>query len=432
MRVLALTDSDSYLKWGAAVLERAPESWNAQLVVLANPAAPSAAQTATALAGTRFAAALPPVVDLAGVADLIADGDTPFDVVLLSVRGPVVRVLVRSIVEAATLAGRRRPVLVGGLPGISIPATRKALYYRAQVDLMLLHSVREIREFTWLAAQMGMEQQFALGTLPFLPRERTVTAPGRDIVFAAQAKVPRSKEDRQLVLSWLAQAARGHPRRRVVIKIRAVVGEQQTHAEKYPYTDLLAEMPNVPPNLVVASGPMLRHLDQAAALVTVSSTAAIEAAAMGLPVLVLDDFGVSDDLINPVFEGSGLFGSSRALITGDFARVRESWLADNYLHDECTDDWVERIDALVTAHAASPIPLRAQHRGSLGGNLRRIWDRKRALGSYDTSLSGHLAIAVGTPARWVVLALRYPRRLANRRRAERVHRPATAPSMSRR
>ena len=139
MKVLAIADSDSYIKWGASVLERMPPQWDRSLVVIATPAAPSDGQLASALAGTGFAPEAVPVLLLADLADRMAV-DKP-DVVLLSVRGPVVRVLIRSIMQSV----ERRPVIVSGLPGISIPATRKALYYRAQVDYFLLHSRREIR-----------------------------------------------------------------------------------------------------------------------------------------------------------------------------------------------------------------------------------------------------------------------------------------------
>lgn len=403
MRVLAIADSDSYVKWGAAVLQRMPADWHTGIVVIATPAAPSADQLAAALSGTRFAPEATPVRGLRELAALIA-AERP-DVVLFSVRGPVVRVLVREVLAASPV----RPVFVSGLPGISIPATGKALYYRAQVDLMILHSKREVREFAALASAAGIRQDFALARLPFLQELSGQDAhrePGRDIVFAAQAKVPREREDRIRVLGWLAETARRTPSARVVVKLRAVRGEQQTHSEKYPYEDLLAELDEAPENLVVASGPMRAHLDTAAALVTISSTAAIEAAAEGVPVLVLDDFGIDAALINPVFEGSGLLGASSAMIAGEFRRPSASWLDDNYFHVTASEDWIPAIEALLRERSAGTLELRPQVRGTLGGNLRRVWDRKRALGHHDRTLSGALALAVGTPARFAVLAAR--------------------------
>ncbi len=400
MRVLGVADSDSYIKWGASILSRMPGSWARELVVIRTPALPSSRQLDSAFAGTGFSAADSPLVDLSDLADLVAE-QRP-DVVLLSVRGPVVRVLVRMIVAA----GPHRPLIVSGLPGISIPATLLALYYRSQVDMLILHSKREIAEFGELAASWGIRQDFALATLPFLSGLPRATDRGTDVVFAAQAKVPRTLADREALLGWLAEAARARPDRRVILKLRGTTGEAQTHSERYPFDAMLNALDGRPENLVVSTGPMSEHLESAAALVTVSSTAAIEAIAMGVPVLAIDDFGVSGRLINLVFEGSGVLGSSRQLIDGDFRSPEPGWLDANYFHEPSDDDWVAAIEAGVARRLEGPLPLRAQFRANLGGNLRRIWDRKRALGKYDRSPEGYLALAVGLPLRSAVRLLR--------------------------
>lgn len=399
MKVLGVADSDSYIKWGASILGGMPAAWSRGLVIIRTPALPSAGQLDSALAGTGFSPADAPLVDLADLAAHIAH-ERP-DVVLLSVRGPVVRVLVRAIVAA----GRHRPLIVSGLPGISIPATLLALYYRSQVDLLILHSKREIEEFAELAESWGIQQDFGLATLPFLSGLPAAEG-GSDVVFAAQAKVPKSLEDRTSLLGWLAEAARVRPDQRFIIKLRAITGEAQTHSERYPFDVLLGEFDDAPDNLVVSTGPMSQHLEGAAALVTVSSTAAIEAVAMGVPVLALDDFGVSGGLINLVFEGSGLLASSRELVAGEFPTPRPEWRDANYFHAAGDETWIAAIEAGVARREHGPLPLRPQFRATLGGNLRRIWDRKVALGEYDTSPEGYLALALGIPLRGGVRLLR--------------------------
>lgn len=416
--MVGIADSDSYVKWGASILERMPDGWDRSLTVIRTDALPSAAQLASALVGTRFAADTTPCVDLADLAELVAR-EQP-DVVLLSVRGPVVRVLVRAIVAA--MPGNR-PVIVSGLPGISIPETLNALYYRSQADLFVLHSKREIRSFGTLARELGIAQEFGLATLPFLTGRSASGAGGEDIVFAAQAKVPRMLEDRERLVQWLIDTAVMMPDRRIVVKLRGIAGEPQTHSERHPFDVLLAARADVPENLVVSTGPMSDHLGRAAALVTVSSTAAIEAIAQGVPVLALDDFGVTARLINVVFEGSGLLGDSVALLRGEFRRPSEGWLDENYFHSPSDETWVAAIEALVDRRARGQLPLRPQFRGNLGGSLRRVWDRKRALGRYDHTLGGYAALAVGLPLRGVVRRYRSVQAAANRRRdAAELHR----------
>jgi hypothetical protein len=324
----------------------------------------------------------------------------------------VVRVVLRAIVAST----RVRPVFVSGMPGISFPATKRALLYRSQVDLMVVHSKRERTEFSELAERMGLEQRFGLATLAFLSGTRDHAGNGDAIVFATQAKVPRTRADRMSVLGWLSETAVRHPELRVVVKLRARGGEKQTHDERYPYDVLAAELPALPSNLAFETGPMADHLDAATALVTVSSTAALEAAARGIPTLVLDDFGVSARLINLVFDGSNLLGGSEDLIAARFHSADEGWLDANYFHSAADADWLSRVAELTESRAAGELRLRAEARRGHGGALRHAWDRKRVLGDYDRSFSGRLALAIGIPARWVFLTVRRLRRPAWRTR----------------
>ena len=208
------------------------------------------------------------------------------------------------------------------------------------------------------------------------------------------------------LLGWLADAARRRPQRRVVVKVRARAGEAQTHAESYDFADLLAD-PSVraelggtlPPNLVVEDGPMADHLARASALVTVSSTAVLEAVAEGVPSLVIDEFGVEPKLINTVFVGSGLFGGA------DDARRRArrgirtpEWLDDNYFHGADADDWLERLDGLVARRRGRAAP--ARRRGSTTSRAARCVGRSSASGCsghHDRSLEGAAAMLVACP-----------------------------------
>ena len=408
--MLVIADSDSYVKWGAALLGQAPDQWQRSLIVLASPVLPSAEQLRSALTGTAVASGSPPILDLSALAVQIATLKP--DVVLVSVRGPLVKVVVRAIVGASVV----RPVIVSGLPGISIPATKRAVANRAQVDYFVLHSRREIREFEELASRMGVEMLFGLATLPFLPgKPLPQKTRGRnqngEVIFAAQAKVPAQKVDRLALLSWLAESARRHPYLRVVVKVRAARGELQTHAERFDYTDLIGQLdPPAPHNLVVAGGAMSDHLAGAVGLVTVSSTAAIEAIALSVPVIIVTDFGANTELINTVFDGSGLFGNSGDLVEGRFRHPNPAWLDDNYFHAADQNDWIEGVSKLLIARATGDFPLKPLRVGAFDGRLRRAWDRKRALGRFDRSWSGMIALVVGTPLRFATIVLHGIRR----------------------
>ena len=400
MKFIAIADSDSYLKWAAAFVGALPDGTDRELILIETPVLPSEGQRAAALAVGGVSPERLFSLPLAEVLDALRR-ERP-DAVLIALRGPVAAVLIRMIAEL-----RDRPVIVTGLPGISIPATRKALAFRRQADLFVLHSRREIREFTLMSREYGWTHRFALATLPFV-EERT-GATGDDLVFAAQAVVPRVLDDRMRVLELLLAAARADPSRRVVIKVRALAGERQTHDEHASYPELLEQVADVPANLVVSTAPMSAALDEAQGLMTVSSTAAIEAIARGIPVIALDTFGVTARLINPVFEGSGLFGGEEAVVRREFRHPEPAWLDDNYFHPAESDDVAVQLEALVAARRQGVLPAREPAR-KVGGKLRLAWDRKRAFGEADRTVSGAVALAVGKPARATVVMARKVKR----------------------
>ncbi|MEV8267893.1 DUF6716 putative glycosyltransferase [Microbacterium sp. NPDC076911] len=405
LRIVGVGDTDSYVKWGAALLGCAPAQWSSRFVVLETPLAVSAEQQGAALAGSGLPALAVSRLTLDEFQEqLTAD---PPDAVLVAARGPLARVIARLVAHIEP-----RPVIVTGLPGISIPATRKALLFRAQCDLFVLHSHREIASFTHVATSQRFEPRFALASLPFAVRARvddTTSSRGTDLVFAAQAIVPLEREDRLEVAALLIRAAKANPARRVVLKLRAAQGEHQTHSESMPLTDLIDELGGPPENLVTSTEPMRRALATAEGLVTISSTSAIEAIALGVPVIALDSFGVAPELINEVFEESGLYGSDDDVVHRRFHQPNKLWTRENYLHDARDDDWGIRVLELVALRHQGVLEPRAPLRRR-GGVIRDAWERKLALGRFDKSVAGSLAMVIGVPLRAVVRAGQRARR----------------------
>lgn len=375
VRALVVTDSDSYVKWGAALAGQLPADWAVRLVVLRGNAEPSARQVVQALVGTRFEGLDVERVGRADVLRILRDDDP--DVVVAAARGMAVEAL-----GSLIAASGRRPVVVSGLAGISIPVLTPGLRYRRCADVFVLQSRRELRDF----AAVDDHHRFELGTIPYLvggdvradadsdTRDEPVV---RDrLVFAAQAMVPASRRDRQWMLQRLVETAVAHPHLTVVVKVRARDGEPQTHVEQFPYEDLLVELVEsgvrLPGNLVVEDGAMIRHLRRAVGLATISSTALLEAVAAGVPCLAIDDFGVGDRQINSVLVGSGLLGSTEQLVAARFRHPAPEWLDDNYLHDPAENTWVPAVTELLQRRAAGLLP-------PLPTPSRTPWHRARSV-----------------------------------------------------
>ncbi|PRB09952.1 DUF6716 putative glycosyltransferase [Microbacterium sp. MYb62] len=436
IRVVAIADADSFVKWAASLLGSVSRV-RPHLLLVRTPLTASIEQQRTALAGTTLA---PGDVTRIGFHEAAAwlDGQRP-DVVLLAGRGPFVRLMGRVIDALA-----HRPVTVSGLPGMAIPAQRGALDYRRHTDLLVVHSHREVRAFEELGDRIGVHLPTALATLPFARRRQRMLRPERirevamvggdgrgrgsvavverpaptaptapvrrpatDIVFASQALVPVGREERAEIAAMLVRAAEAEPTRRVVVKLRSRPGESETHLEREPYADLLPS--RLPDNLVFCYGSMADALETAAGLVTVSSTAAIEATALGVPVIALDSFGVSKSLLNTVFVGSGLLGGRSEVVAGRFRHPHPDWLRDNYFHPEAESTWWERVEQLVALRRSGALPVRRVP-AARGGPLHEAWHRASVLGAEDRTVQGAVALAVGAPATRTLAALRRRRR----------------------
>lgn len=426
LRVVAIADADSFVKWSASLLGSVP-GIRPHLLLVQTPLTASVEQQRTALAGTGMLSDQVTRVAFAQAAAWL-DGQRP-DVVLLAGRGPFVRLMGR-VIDGLV----RRPVVVAGLPGMAIPAQRGALDYRRHVDLLVVHSHREERAFAELGRRIGVQVPTALAALPFarsrsrmlaadrarvlaadtghpagtLVAERpaessAVRMPATDIVFAAQALVPVGRDERAEIAATLVRAAEADPDRRVVVKLRSRPGESETHLERDPYLDLLPV--RRPDNLVVSYASMASALSTAAGLVTVSSTAAVEAVALGVPVIALDSFGVSKSLLNTVFVGSGLLGGRSEVVAGRFRHPHPDWLRDNYFHPSAHSTWWEHVEQLVALRRAGALPAKKVP-AARGGAMHEAWHRASVLGSKDRTLSGAAALAVGVPATKVLGALR--------------------------
>jgi hypothetical protein len=333
LRITAVADSDSYLKFACATLQELGPEWERRVLLVRSPLQPTLEQLAAATAGTFQHGRAVPVVPAGTLRNALAGTD----VVLASATGPVAEEVFG---HAARITPR--PALVSALPGVAIPATGKALAFRTLGDAFITHSYAECRAFSDLAEAMDQEQQILVSRLPFLrsnPRPEPVPVPLKTVVFAPQAKVPVEREDRVAILQALAALAR-RSGLTVRVKLRAWAGEPQTHREQYPFDTLWAQLVEARAaaghELEFCTGSMADQLVPGTAMVTVSSTAALEAVDAGLPVLILSDFGVSEQMLNKVFTGSGLLGTLEDLKAGRFFHPEPGWLRDNYFHQQDT------------------------------------------------------------------------------------------------
>ncbi|WP_338672386.1 DUF6716 putative glycosyltransferase [Streptomyces sp. SCSIO 30461] len=323
LRVVVLADSDTRWKWGALTARRLTGNDVALTgLLLRGRATPTARQLAEV--GVDADA----LREVTGAEFLRAVRDEGYDLVVLALVGGGVQAMLHGL---GALRLTRRPVLVTGYVGVVYEKLADGLLLRHGADVVLANSRYDAERFRGVYEGAGADVSAVTeAALPFLGGAPYAAEEGRDtVVFAAQPSVPETRAERMYLLRRLTEHARRHPHREVLLKLRSRPGEHTTHLEELPYQKLVDKLPGggLPPNVRLVYGNMGEVLDRTDLLVTVSSTAALEALHRRIPTAILSDFGVREAHGNHHFLGSGLLTSWDALDAGHRPEPDERWLA---------------------------------------------------------------------------------------------------------
>ncbi|WP_127357992.1 DUF6716 putative glycosyltransferase, partial [Actinacidiphila soli] len=328
LRVIVLADSDTRWKWGALTACRIAPGARLDARLLRGRATPTARQLAEVgipADSMREVTAAAFLDEMKGSADTSPD---TADVLILSCVGGTVQALLHGLARA-WCGAPARPVVVTGYVGVVYEKLADGLLLRAGADLVLANSAYDAERFREVYSGVGAAaaaDSVVETVLPFL--EGATYEPSSDrpftVVFAAQPSVPDNRADRAYLLRRAVEHARSHPGREVLVKLRSKPGEQTTHVEEQPYQKLVAKL-DLPPNLKLVYGHMGEVLDRTDLLVTVSSTAALEAMHRAIPTAVLTDLGIREPLGNHHFLGSDAYASWDQIDAGLVPQADPAW-----------------------------------------------------------------------------------------------------------
>ncbi|MEV0177984.1 DUF6716 putative glycosyltransferase [Streptomyces sp. NPDC050625] len=324
LRVAVLADSDTRWKWGALTAQRAiPAESDIRLdgYLLRGRATPTARQL------QEVGVHADSLREVTAVEFLRAMRAESYDVLVLALVGGAVQAMLHGLRRAWDGAAKR-PVVVTGYVGVVYEKLADGLLLRHGADLVLANSRQDADRFRAVYEGVGADASSVTEVaLPFLGGEPyTGEHDPYTVVFAAQPSVPDSRKDRTYLLNRLVEHARKHPEREVLLKLRSKPGEHTTHIEELPYQKL-AQGQDLPANFRLVYGHMGEVLDRTDLLVTVSSTAALEALHRRIPTVVLTDLGVREVLGNHHFVGSGCLASWDQLDIGHRPAPDEEWVA---------------------------------------------------------------------------------------------------------
>ena len=224
----------------------------------------------------------------------------------------------------------KRPLLVSAYPGILFRHQVEGMLDRAGVDLLCLNSPADLEMYTTGCEGLNLDSANAIVTgLPILwdlhPRKQ---APSEgSLLLFEQPSVPSNPLQRQYICQQLEILARKWPDRSVIFKPRTSSVERTLHRHHGEMTRVIKRLSRNTPNLMISLKPASQLLKHCSCAITVSSTAALEAMAMGISTRIVADLGLNETLGNHYFASSGALAEFESIHADPFSiKHRTGWL----------------------------------------------------------------------------------------------------------
>lgn len=262
--------------------------------------------------------------------DLISEALTS-DVVVCSLAGPQTQRLASDLSRRIAESGQTGPVVVAGWVGIIIEKITAGYLDRSGTDVIAVNSALDLQHFRDAGTKLGVPtDNLILTGLPFLSSSPQPVRGGAigTVLFADQPTVPTSEVERLYVYSKLIDYARAHPDREVLLKPRHRPDEDTFHRMRHHPEDVLAGTA-FPPNFHIDYTPIGEMLPKVDLLLTMSSTACLEAIDHGCRVGLVLDLGVHERYGNQVFLDSGLLRTFEQITADEIGEPEAEW-RDSY------------------------------------------------------------------------------------------------------
>jgi hypothetical protein len=258
------------------------------------------------------------------------------DVVVCALSGPITKALTIGLAERVSRKVRVGPVLITGWVGIIIEKATAGYLDRCGSDIVAVNSVEDLQQFRRVADRLGLPaDNLQLTGLPFLsgqPADKPLS-PIRRVLFADQPTVPSHPVERSYLYEKLIEYARAHPDREVLLKPRHRPGEDTFHRMLHHPETLLAGV-TVPPNFRIDYTPVSATLPTVDLLLTMSSTACLEAIDHGCRVALVLDLGIHERYGNHVFLDSGLLRTFSQIERDEIGSIAQEWQHSYFFSDD--------------------------------------------------------------------------------------------------
>jgi tetratricopeptide (TPR) repeat protein len=273
------------------------------------------------------------------------------DALILLIGGrQIMSFVVRLNKEFCSSGKKKRPLLISMVVGVVLDVVFFGTYYFRNVcDVVCVPRKKDAERVSRFYKAIGLRNKHVIDVkVPIFNRLPAVPNKSRDcvrgaiktIMFIAQENIPSKLSDREYVVERLCEYAARYPDRKIVVKMKLKPGERGGHPQKFAYEKILKDKGGHPPNLLICYSDIVDLIRGSDLIVSVSSTAIIEAALLGKRIAVLNDFGILESFGNTYFVGSKCMRSFDEIIRDNVCFADRDWL----IHEVEAPLFSERFD----------------------------------------------------------------------------------------
>lgn len=260
-----------------------------------------------------------------------------FDIVHIVTVGNYIVDLLSSIHLKLSIRPVKRPLFVTGLIGTLGGAEYHCYMQRQMVDLFYVGGDFDKDRLQLIAKKFGDDPEKIVNTgLPIYDgvrdhnkNETTKTAATEPdtILFAGQPTFPRRRHEREWVALKMFELAEKFPNKKFILKPRVRPGEDTIHSTQFHYEDLINSLNvSIPSNFHLSYENIQSLISRSDMVLTISSTAALEAIVAGKNVGFITDFGITEEFGNHVFVDSGGLVSFTQMLGDKWPVLNRDWV----------------------------------------------------------------------------------------------------------
>lgn len=259
-----------------------------------------------------------------------------YDYIVIYDTGGMIRKFIYGFVNLVqkNWAGHR-PIIISGYAGVSFSENQTGFSNRSLCDYVFLSNKYEYELYRMFCKRNNLQDNGLLWGWNFFSVRNTKKISGKQILFADQNIIPFSKKDRLYLANAIILIARSNPSIEVIVKSRTAKGEKNLFKPRWSMAELIILLckKKLPKNLKISYGNIEDYLANTDLLITMSSTAAIQALMSGIRVAIISDFGKIDGFGTTYFDGSGCLCTIKQIIDGYSPKINEKWLKDFVISD---------------------------------------------------------------------------------------------------